>query len=155
MITSICMLKICGISICIPLKKFFDRALLTGVFPFEWKKDNSAPIHGNSNKHFVRLKIFFESKIFERFIFNKKFNFFSTNKLIFKNHSSFQTVDSCIKQLLSTVHEIVTSFDYELEVRSVLLDQSDAFGKVWQEELIFKLKQNGISGELLHIISVF
>ena len=50
MITSICMLKICGISISIPLKKFFDRALLTGVFPFEWKKDNSAPIHGNSNK---------------------------------------------------------------------------------------------------------
>ena len=94
-------------------------------------------------------------KIFERFIFNKKFNFFSTNKLIFKNHSGFQTVDSCIKQLLSTVHEIVTSFDYELEVRSVLLDQSDAFGKVWQEELISKLKQNGISGELLHIISVF
>ena len=34
-------------------------------------------------------------------------------------------------------------------------DISKAFDKVWQEGFIFKLKQNGISGELLHVLSDF
>ena len=41
------------------------------------------------------------------------------------------------------------------EVRGVFLDISKASDKVWHEGLIFKLKQNGISGELLKILSDF
>ena len=40
-------------------------------------------------------------------------------------------------------------------MRKVFLAISKAFDKVWHEGLIFKLKQNGISGELLHILSYF
>lgn len=36
------------------------------------------------------------------------------------------------------------------EVRAVFLDICKAFDKVWHKGLIFKLKQNGISGNLLH-----
>ena len=35
------------------------------------------------------------------------------------------------------------------------MDISKVFDKVWHEGLIFKLKQNGISGELLHILYDF
>ena len=38
---------------------------------------------------------------------------------------------------------------------SIILDIYKAFDKVWHEGLIFRLKQNGISGELLHILSDF
>ena len=83
------------------------------------------------------------------------FRFFLDNKLISTNQSGFKPGDSCINQLLSITHEIYKSFDDGLEVRSVFLDISKAFDKVWHEGIIFKLKQNGISGDLLNILTDF
>ena len=68
---------------------------------------------------------------------------------------SVMIVMSCINQLLSITHEIFTSFDNGLEVTSVFVEISKAFDKFWHEGFIFKLKQNGISVELLHILSNF
>ena len=42
-----------------------------------------------------------------------------------------------------------------LEVRGAFSDISKAFDKVWHERLIFKLKQNCISADLLQILSDF
>ena len=83
------------------------------------------------------------------------FRFFLDNKLITTNQSGFKPGDSCINQLLSITHEIYKSFDDGLEVRSVFLDISKAFDKVWHEGVIFKLEQNGISGDLLNILTDF
>ena len=38
-----------------------------------------------------------------------------------------------------------------LEVRSIFLDISKAFDKVWHDGLIFKMRQNGISSQLLKL----
>ena len=86
---------------------------------------------------------------------NEIFNYLSVNKLISKNQSGFQLSDSCINRLLSITHKIFACFDIGLEVRRVFLDISKAFDKVWHEGLISKLKQNDISGELLHVLSDF
>ena len=83
------------------------------------------------------------------------FSYVSTNKLISKNQSGFQPGNFCINHLLLTIQEIFISFDNELEIISAFSDISKAFHKVWHEGLIFKLKQNGISGELFHILSNF
>ena len=42
---SIHMLKICGDTICKPLKMIFSQALTSGSFPSGWKKGNIVPIH--------------------------------------------------------------------------------------------------------------
>ena len=39
-----------------------------------------------------------------------------------------------------------------IEARAVFLDISKAFDKVWHDGLIFKLEQNGISGNLLRLL---
>ena len=95
------------------------------------------------------------SKIFERLIFNEMFGFFIENDLISQHQSGCEPGDSCINQLLSITHEIYQSFDEGFDVRSVFLDISKAFDKVWNNGLIFKLKQYGISGNLLNLLSNF
>ena len=67
----------------------------------------------------------------------------------------FRPGDSTTNQLLHIVHKIHYSFDHKQsrEVRSIFLDISKAFDKVWHEGLIYKLEQNGISGHLLSLMS--
>ena len=83
------------------------------------------------------------------------FGFFIENDLISQHQCGFKPGDSCINQLLSITHQICQSFDESFDVRSVFLDISKAFDKVWHDGLIFKLKQNGISGNLLNLLSNF
>ena len=49
----------------------------------------------------------------------------------------------------------MTSLDEFLEVGGVFVDISKAFDKLCHEGLIYKLQQNGISGELLNIVIDF
>ena len=49
-------------------------------------------------------------------------------------------------------HVIYQSFDDRLETRTVFLDLSKAFNKVWHGDLLYKLKQNGISHNPLNSI---
>ena len=52
-------------------------------------------------------------------------------------------------------NEIYNSFDEGLEVRNVFLDISKVFDKMWRNDLLFKLSQNGKSDNLLDLLSSF
>ena len=92
--------------------------------------------------------------MFEEIIFNKIYNFLLEEKLLNPNQSGFRPSNSCINQLLVITHEIFEAFDCNpsLEVRSVFLDISKAFDKVWHEGLLYKLKPMGISGRFQRIV---
>ena len=81
--------------------------------------------------------------------------FFTRNNLLSKNQLGSRPGDSTINQLLSITTEISNAFENTDETRAVFLDISKAFDKVWHEGLCFKLKQNGIDGSLLKLISDF
>ena len=83
------------------------------------------------------------------------FEFFTENEPMSHNQSGFKPGDSCISQLLCITHDIYQSLDGGLETRVVFLDTSKVFDKVWHEALLLKLKQNGISGNLLNVITDF
>ena len=74
--------------------------------------------------------------------------------LLNPNQSGFRPSDSCINQFFAITHKIFEAFDCNpsLEVRSVFLDISKAFDKVWHEGLLYKLKSMGISGELYNLL---
>ena len=92
-------------------------------------------------------------KLLERLIYNKLFEFFTENELISRNQSGFKPGDACISQLLCITHGIYQSLDDDLETRDTSLDISKTFYKVWHGGLLFKLKQNRISGTLLNVIT--
>ena len=72
-----------------------------------------------------------------------------------QHQSGFKPGDSCINQFLLITHEIYQPFDHGFDVRNVFLDISKAFHKVWHDGIIFKMKQNGISGKVLNLLSNF
>ena len=132
---SICMLKVGGPSIYKPLEIIFNQCLETGVFPSERKKGNIALIHKKGGKQILKnyrpvslLPIC--GKILKRLMFNEIFEFFIANKFISSSQSGFKLCDSCINQLVPIIHEIYSSFDESLKVRSLYRDISKAFDKV-------------------------
>ena len=78
-------------------------------------------------------------------------------KLLNPNQSGFRPNDSTINQLQSIVHTTPTVFDCNppLDVRSVYLDISKAFDRVWHEGLVYKLRRCGVSGNILSLIKDF
>ena len=147
---SIRMIKICDKSILKPLILLFENSTKSSYYPDIWKKSNKKNDKQlvNNYRPISLLPIF--GRIFEKIIFNRIYNFLSEENLLNHNQSGFRPSDSCVNKLLSITHEIVEAFDCNptLEVRSVFLDISKAFDKVWHEGLLYKLKSMGISGEL-------
>ena len=85
------------------------------------------------------------------------YEFLNRNNLLTLKQSGFRPVDSIINRLLSITNEIHKVFDkyQSRETRTIFLDISKAFDKVWHEGLIFKLKSNSASGKLLDLIKSF
>ena len=90
-------------------------------------------------------------------IFTSLYFYLNNNSLITPNQSGFRPSDSTTNQLLFLVKEIHEAFENPktLEVWAVFLDISKAFDKVWHKSLLFKLKQNGISGKLLNLFESY
>ena len=159
---SVRMIKICDESLIVPLRLIFENCLHQGIFPEPWKRANIVPVHKKNEKNLKEnyrpislLPIF--SKILEKLIYDSLYSYLIKEMLLNPNQSGFRPGDSTINQLLSITHSVFEAFDCNptLEVRSVYLDISKAFDRVWHDGLIYKLRRCGISGNLLLLLRSF
>ena len=150
------MLLLCDNSVVLPLKIIFQNVLVNSTYPDMWRLANVTPIFKKGDKQLIKtyrpislLPIC--GKIFDKIVFNNLHNYLTINNHLSKNQSGFRPGDSITNLLLYLVNEIHEAFEdrNSLKVRTVFPDISKAFDKVWHDGLIFKLKQNGISGRLL------
>ena len=93
----------------------------------------------------------------EKLIYESLYSHLERENFLNPNQSGFRLCDSTINQLLSITHSIFEAFNCNppLEIRSVYLDISEAFDRVWHEALIYKLKICGVSGNLLLLLKSF
>ena len=120
------------------------------------KKTNIVPIYEQFVKNYRPVSPLPPcSKFFERLIYDNMFSYLSENNLISENQPGFKSGYFCVNQHLAITHEIYSSFDKNYEVRAVFLDISQAFDKLWYEGIIYKLKHNGISVNLLKLQTIF
>ena len=77
------------------------------------------------------------------------YNFFHQNKLLTKHQSGFRPNDSTVNQLAYLYHIFCEALDKKKDIRIVFCDISKAFDRVWHAGIIHKLRQLGITGNLL------
>ena len=159
---SVRMIKMSDDALVLPLKMIFKNCLRSGLFPEIWKCANVVPVHKKNEKNvkgnyrpISLLPIF--GKIFEKLIYDSLYSHLVSQDLLNPNQSGFRPGDSTINQVLSITHTIFKAFDFNppLDTRSVYLDISKAFDRVWHDGLIYKLRRCGVSGQLLCLIQSF
>ena len=153
------MIKICDES----LRLIFENCLRQGIFLEPWKRANVVPVHKRNEKNLKEnyrpislLPIF--SKYLEKLVlYDSLYSYLIKEMLLNPNQSGFRPGDSAMNQLLSIIHSVFEAFDCNptLEVRSVYLDISKAFDRMWHDGLIYKLWRCGISGSLLLLLRRF
>ena len=152
---SVAMIKSCASEVAIPLQIIFNDCINSGFFPDSWKYANVQPIHKKENRqtksNYRPISLLpICGKILEKIVFDQVYAFLNENNLLSKKQSGFRPGDSTIYQLLSITSTIYESFEKYDETRAIFLDISKAFDKVWHEGIIFKLKCNGVSGNLMN-----
>ena len=153
---SVRMIKLSDAALIIPLNIIFMNCLRRGLFPEIWKYANEVPVHKENEQNVtgnyrpISLLLIF-GKMLEKLIY------LVSNELLNPNQSGFRPSDSTVNQLISITHTIFKAFDCNppLDVRTMYLDISKEFDRVWHDGLIYKLKRCGVSGKLPSLIQSF
>jgi len=83
------------------------------------------------------------------------YNHFVSHNLIYCKQSGFLRGHSTVFQLIDIFDQIARSLDDKTVTCMVFCDISKAFDRVWHQGLLFKLKENGISGNMLKWIESY
>ena len=136
---------------CEPLKLVINNSFAEGKFPDLLKIANVCPIYkkGDRNKceNYRPISLLSNlSKLFERAMHTRLYNFLSTNKSLYELQFGFRHKYSTNHALLSIVEKIRESLDNKTFSCGVFVDLEKAFDTVNHTILLKKLEHYGIRG---------
>ena len=155
-------LKSCASILAPILQVIYTQSLSSSSLPSDWLLANVNPLFKTgdrtdpSNYRPISLTSI-PCKIFEHIIHKHIMNHLDANNILTDTQHGFRPRRSCESQLITTYHDIVRQLDQRdiKQVDTIVLDFAKAFDKVPHKRLTLKLRYYGISGPLLHWITVF
>lgn len=143
-----------------PLCLLINKSLDECKFPDMWKSSIVMPLFKkgelNLPSNYRPIALLSNiGKIMERVVYKHIYNHLHENDLVYCKQSGFLSGHSTVYQLIDMYHQICQSIDSKQYTCMVFCDVSKAFDRVWHKGLLLKLKQHGISGNLLSWINSY
>ena len=138
----------------------FTQSLDTGELPRDWSLANVAPIFKKGNRVLaenyrpVSLTCI-TCKLFEHIVCRHILDHVEDHKILTNLQHGFRSGRSCEIQLITTTHDLLSSFNSKSQIDVAILDFSKAFDTVPHAGLLGKLEHYGIDSKILLWITNF
>ena len=136
------------------LFQIFKVFIEQGIFPDLLKIAKVTPVYKSGDQTNYRpisvLPVF--SKILERIIYNRLYNYLTANNLLYDKQFGFQKNNSTEHAILQLVRDIRNSFEKGEFTLGVFIDLSKAFDTVDHEILLRKIMSYGINERMLKLL---
>ena len=134
-----------------PLSIVFNTSLQEGIFPDKMQLADTVPLHKGKDKCIVDnyqpiCLLIRLSKLLEKLIHKRIYNFLETNGLIYNSQYGFRPKHSCKNAVSELLSVILKGKEINKSTVAVFLDLSKAFDTLSHEILLTKLDRYGIWG---------